>query len=161
MTDTVHRVSSGVKDRGNNLKGRKPRGERRRDLGQHCGGQQEEHQRRNPRHLRKGRHIDAIAPREPLADRPAVTRVAVLLKLRERTPLEPGQEHVRLYRKTRNQHDRRNYDRPRQREQGTGAQEEEHHRCGGRETCKHDPQDERQRAQRASPQIMLERFIVP
>src|SRR5712692_3257339 len=100
MIDTVHRVSSGVKDRGNNLKGRKPRGQRRRDLGQHCGGHQEEHQRRNPRHLRKGPHVDAIAPHEPLADRPAVTRAVVLLKLRERTPLEPGQEHVRLYRKT-------------------------------------------------------------
>src|SRR6266705_2628839 len=87
MIDTVHRVSSGVKDRGNNLKSRKPRGQRRRDLGQHCGGHQEEHQRRNPRHLRKGPHVDAIAPHEPLADRPAVTRAVVLLKLRERTPL--------------------------------------------------------------------------
>jgi hypothetical protein len=44
----------------------------------------------------------------------------MILKLCERTPLEPGQEHVRLYHKTRNQHDRRN-DYPRQLEQGTGA----------------------------------------
>src|SRR6266581_2783101 len=96
----------------------------------------------------------------PLADRPAVTRAVVLLKLRERTPLEPGQEHVRLYRKTRNQHDRRNDYRRRQHEQDTGAKEEEHHCCGTRETCKQNPHDERQRAQRASPQLVLERLIV-
>ena len=79
---------------------------------------------------------------------------------RERTPLEPGEERVRLHRKTRNQHDRRNYYRRRQREQGTGAQEEEHRRCGRRETRKHDPHDERERAQRVFPQIVPERLIV-
>jgi len=160
MIDPGHRVSSGVNDRGNNLKSRKRRGDWRRDSGQHRGGQQEEHQRRNPRHPGKRPHIDAIAPHEPLADRPAVTRAAVLLKLRERTPLEPGEERVRLHRKTRNQHDRRNYYRRRQREQGTGAQEEEHRRCGRRETRKHDPHDERERAQRVFPQIVPERLIV-
>jgi hypothetical protein len=160
VIDTRHKVSSGVKNRGSNLKDRKPRGERRRDLGQQCGGQQEEHQRGNPRHPRNGPHVDAIAPREPLADRPAVTRAAVLLKLSERTPLEPGQEHVRLHRKARNQHDRRNDYRRSQPEKRTGAQKEEYRRCARRETRKHDPHDERERAQRAFPQIMLERLIV-
>src|SRR5207247_326613 len=100
------------------------------------------------------------SPHEPLPDPPPVTRAELPLNIREQTPLEPGQEHVRLYRKTRNQHDRRNDYRRRQHEQDTGAKEEEHHCCGTRESCKQNPHDERQRAQRASPQIVLERLIV-